>query len=245
MLAAMMTSSGRVFATRVTLANGVFGGSANWTVPVGVTQVYLTFAGRSGFAHSLQVSGADSPGAGGAGGGFQMPLSVTPGNQYNLAVTSSGSAPELWLFTDTTAGVNTVVSYEDGSSTLAGGGQIGPAGPHGGRGGNCSWYVSPVTSVSGGAGGLSSSTGAGGNGGNGTLTAIGGGCIYSGGGGGGGGDVSPAANGGTGGSVGSLAGMPFSAARGGGGSSLVNIGQSGYTNSGSQQENAFFFIEYD
>jgi hypothetical protein len=137
-------------------------GTYSWVAPAGVTSVSVVCIGRGGPG----IISFDPVAHGGGGGlGYKNNITVTPGNSYTVAITSSAS-----YFINT----STVAGFAGSSSTSAGGGYVGDGGGNGGSG-------------PGGGGGAGGYSGNGGNGADGTYGTWGNGSAGSGGGGGGGG----------------------------------------------------------
>lgn len=248
MLAAMALGSRVTFANRVVLNQGSISGPGtlpvDWTVHTGVTTVYWSFTGASGYAHDSAISGSNAPGAGGAGGAYRVALASTPGHVYRVSRAGGDTSPAMWTIDNLTT-LEQIALFYDGASTLTNGGIVGTAQPNGGAGGSAQFNVAVPVSATGGAGGAGNASGVGANGGNGSVVAVpSGGVVFSGGGGGGGGDVSPLANGGTGGSTGTIAGQAFSGSMGGGGASMFSPGNSGFSNPSVFVYNNFVVVEY-
>lgn len=193
------------------IRNQIFLSSGTFTVPAGITTVYLSMCGGGAAGGNGQTGTNQSGGGGGAGGYFiNKPYTVTPGNSYTVTIGAGG-----------TAGVSSGDSGTAGNATSfdalsaprgeagQGSGSSGTGGAGGGSlnasGGTAGIGVSPggngadkVSTTIGGGGGATP-FGAGGNGGtsgNGTLAAANTGS--GGGGAGGGGGTNIAGIGGSG-----------------------------------------------
>lgn len=177
------------------------GGVQTWTVPTGVTEIYVDLAGAQGGA---------SYGLGGGGAELTGTLSVTPGETLNIIAGAQGGAGQQYftgagggggsfIFTSADrAGVLAAAGGGGGASSSTGasaaslttsgtnGGSGGGAGGTDGNGGGAGTASSPyvATTPAAGGGGVSSGAGGFGGGGAGGTPAGGGGGGYSGGGGG-------------------------------------------------------------
>ncbi|WP_100613076.1 PQQ-dependent sugar dehydrogenase, partial [Confluentibacter lentus] len=144
--------------------------SDTYTVPAGVTQIYVQAWGAGGGGSDRSGNGADG-GNGGAGGGFRAGfLSVSPGDIVTITVGARGNGATDGNGNDGSAGGNTIVTHSSGSITANGGagGIVGTSagGPAAvGGGGSFSGTVTSQLSYNGGNGGIGNTTAGGGGGG--------------------------------------------------------------------------------
>ena len=127
-------------------------GTYSFTVPAGVTQIFLTASGGGGQGAPARYVGPGMYGGGGGGAGVSIvnfPFSVTPGNSYSLTVGGAGEATSF-----------------QGAGSLPGGANAGTAPTPGAGGGpgefNDGITANPYYGTSGGTGG-SNLVGTGGN----------------------------------------------------------------------------------
>jgi hypothetical protein len=162
-------------------------GSADWTIPTGVSQVTVEMWGGGGGGGAKAVTAQPGTGGGGGGGGYSRAVltGLTPGNTIAYSVGAGGAGGTVTGPTDGQAGGNTTF--------------VGVTTANGGGGG---FTRTSATNPNGGAGGTGS-TGNGGVGGNGnTVNASGGN-----GGGAGGWNGTAGVAGGAGASTGATAGI--------------------------------------
>lgn len=192
-LAAMMAQGSR-FANRHDLATGAF------TVPGGVTTIWLVVAAQGGAAGPDNIGG--TPGGGGGGGGaiLFVPYTVAPGQQYERISQTENTFPmqsTRWIVRLASSPFTALCQVVSGQPANNSGDNRGGAGGRVELGSQYSFDA-----LDGGlAGGFSS-----GDGGAGSSGVYGGGLAISGGGGGGGGLFSPVTLGGDGAAGGSYAG---------------------------------------
>ena len=174
----------------------VFSASGSFTVPVGVTTVYLTGCGGGGGGAAYN-SGTTGGGGGGSGASaYRRSVAVTPGNVVTVTVGSNGSGSAVATASGTAGGTTSF-----GALLSLGGGAGGASASAGGGGGSASGgtaglicsgqtgeQYNPINTASamGGRGGSSMFGGGGLAGGMGTSNAAGGAAQGFGSGGGGG-----------------------------------------------------------
>ncbi len=171
-------------------AIGTFYSNGSFTVPAGVTQIWVTAIGGGGAGG---IGGHADPGNGGGGGGggagsfiLQQPYNVTAGSTHAITVGKGGATNSADGFPGGSTSVGSLVTLSGGaggSMGLAGisggdyggyGGAGGGAGGAGGKGGNSASTASGGAngSAASGAGGGSGGTGDGGGGGGGGAAGI-------------------------------------------------------------------------
>jgi hypothetical protein len=208
MLGAMMVGSAARYANSVNLLS-----AAPWTVPAGVTTIYINAATQGGPHYFLDTSGNRYVGGGGAGGYIvDAPISVTPGDILALTITAESTSGGT-LYEVRRSGL-LLFNIRRGQSADNAGNTFG----NGGSGGTILWNVTAQTANGGTAGNTAGQAG-----GNGEIVAItGGGTLMSGGGGGAGGQVTPFIAGGAAGGVSVYAGSPGENGFGGAGGGYFN-----------------------
>ncbi|MFY0742168.1 glycine-rich domain-containing protein [Solibacillus silvestris] len=119
--------AGKVMKSKVFETPGTF----SWTVPVGVTEVYLTGCGGGGSG----ASATNTTAGGGSGGGAHYveyyPLTVVPGQTYTITVGKGGLAPTELVKNGFSGGITSFGNL----LSLPGGGAGITAGPGGAAGG--------------------------------------------------------------------------------------------------------------
>jgi hypothetical protein len=206
---------------------GVTGTVQTWTVPAGVTQIYVDIAGAQGGA---------SYGWGGAGAVLSGTLSVTPGQTLNILVGGIGANGVRFSSGSGGGGGSFIYTTPDLAGVLAAAGGGGGA-PSNDFASSASITTSGTNGLNGGGAGGTGGQGGGGSsagGGGGVLTDGGSGGLALANGGGGGGGSAPGGYGGGGGNNSSYAGG------GGGGYSGGGGGQYNGNNGGGGGGGSFF-----
>jgi hypothetical protein len=205
MLAAMMAQGAR-FANRHDLSGGVF------TVPSGVTTIWVVAAAKGGAAGPNTVQSGGNPGGGGGGGAAVLfvPFTVAAGEKYQVIAQGQSGFPTdstLWTVRLQTLPNTLLCSVVEGFPAFGGDNR-------GGGGGRVQFGTQYSFAFL--EGGLQGSA-ASGDGPDGSSGAFGDGVAMSGGGGGGGGAYSPVTLGGNGGAGGPYAGETGTTVYGGNG----------------------------
>jgi hypothetical protein len=107
----------------------IFTSSGTFTVPSGITKVYVTMVGGGGGGGGGSAS--DTGQGGGSGGAyFKTAVSVTPGSDITVTI-GAGGAGGAWLYSGSTGETTSFGSYLSATGGKGGGGSIGVSGDAG------------------------------------------------------------------------------------------------------------------